>query len=173
MEIVEVIRRYFDSQRISQISKLSGIDRKTIRKYIKEVTAFGITRYDKEKLLSILPDIIPKLSGRPNKAQGILQPYREEISKLITGTDNKINPKTAFWESMAMPEVIQEKYVLGGKVSYSSFKRFICENKFVLYNDKTTCRLEYQPGEQVQIDYAEMGMLHDPLSKRNGQSMLS
>ena len=160
MEIVEVIRRYFDSQSISQISKLSGIDRKTIRKYIKEVTALGITGYDKEKILSILPGIIPKLSGRPTKAQCILQDYKEEISKLITGTDNKINPKTVF-------EVIQEKHELDGKVSYSSFKRFIRENKFVLYNDKTTCRLEYQPGEQVQIDYAKMGMLHDPLSKRN------
>ncbi len=93
MEIVEVIRRYFDSQSISQISKLSGIDRKTIRKYIKEVTALGITGYDKEKILSVLPDIIPKLSGRPTKAQSILQPYKEEIGKLITDTDNKINPK--------------------------------------------------------------------------------
>ena len=68
MEIVEVIRRYFDSQNISQISKLSGIDRKTIRKYIKEVIALGITGYDKEKILSVLPDIIPKLTGRPTKA---------------------------------------------------------------------------------------------------------
>ena len=160
MEIVEVIRRYFDSQSISQISKLSGIDRKTIRKYIKEVTDLGITSYDKEKILSILPDIIPKLSGRPTKAQSILQPYKEEIGKLITDTDNKIKPKTVF-------EVIQEKHELDGKVSYSSFKRFIRENKFALYNDKTTCRLEYQPGEQVQIDYAKMGMLHDPLLKRN------
>lgn len=160
MEIVEVIRRYFDSQNISQISKLSGIDRKTIRKYIKAVTGLGITSYDKEKILSVLPDIIPKLSGRPNKAQSILQPYKEEIGKLITDTDNKIKPKTVF-------EVIQEKHELDGKVSYSSFKRFIRENKFVLNNNKTTCRLEYQPGEQVQIDYSKMGMLYDPLLKRN------
>jgi len=48
---------------------------------------------------------------------------------------------------------------LEGKVSYSSFKRFARENKFVLYDNKTTCRLEYQPGEQIQIDYAKMGML--------------
>ena len=82
MEIVEVIRRYFDSQSISRISKLSGIDRKTIRKYIEEVTDLGITSYDKEKIISMLPDIIPKLSGRPTKAQSILQPYKEEIGKL-------------------------------------------------------------------------------------------
>ena len=160
MEILEVIRRYFDSQNISQISKLSGLDRKTIRKYINEVTALGITGYDKEKILSILPDIIPKLSGRPTKAQSVLEPYKEEILNLITSANNKIKPKTAF-------EVIQERHCLEGKVSYSSFKRFIRENKFVLYDNKTTCRLAYEPGEQIQIDYAKMGLLYDPILKRN------
>jgi transposase len=160
MEILDVIRRYFDSQNISQISKLSGIDRKTIRKYIQEILKCGITGYDKEKILLILPEIIPKISGRPTQAKSILQPYKEEIGKLITDTDNKIKPKTAF-------EVINEKHGLEGKVSYSSFKRFIRENKFVLYNNKTTCRLEYEQGEQIQIDYAKMGMLYDPILKRN------
>ena len=160
MEILEVIRRYFDFQNISQISQLSGIDRKTIRKYITEITARGITSFDKEKILSTLPEIVPKLSGRPNKAQGVLEPYKEEISRLIDDPDNKIKPKTAF-------EVIQEKHSLEGKVSYSSFKRFIRENKFVLNNNKTTCRLEYKPGEQIQIDYAKMGTLYDPLLKRS------
>jgi flagellar basal body-associated protein FliL len=47
MEILDIIRRYFDSQTISQISKLSGIDRKTIRKYIKEILKQGIG-YDKK-----------------------------------------------------------------------------------------------------------------------------
>ena len=160
MEILEIIRRYFDSQNISQISKLSGIDRKTIRKYIKEILKRGITSYDKEKILLILPEIIPKISGRPSKAQGIFQPYKEQIGKLLTDTENKIKPKTVF-------EVINEKHGLEGKVSYSSFKRFIRENKFVPYNNKTTCRLEYEPGEQIQIDYAKMGTLYDPILKKN------
>jgi len=160
MEILEILRRYFDSQNISHISKLSGIDRKTIRKYIKEIVKRGITSYDKEKILSILPEIIPKISGRPTVSQKILAPYKEEISDLITDTDNKIKPKTAF-------EVINEKHGLEGKVSYSSFKRFIRENKFDLYNDKTTCRLEVEPGGQIQIDYAKMGTLYDSVTKKN------
>ncbi|HUX60570.1 MAG TPA: IS21 family transposase [Ignavibacteriaceae bacterium] len=160
MEILDIIRRYFDSQTISQISSVSGIDRKTVRKYIKEIHNRGINFYDKEKILLILPEIIPRISGRPTGAQSILEPYKQEISNLITSADNKIKPKTAF-------EVINEKHGLQGKVSYSSFKRFVRENKFVLHNDKTTCRLDYQAGEQIQIDYAKMGMLYDPILKRN------
>ncbi len=160
MEILDIIRRYFDSQSISQISSISGLDRKTVRKYIKEIHNRGITFYDKEKILLILPEIIPKISGRPTGAKSILEPYKQEISNLIIAADNKIKPKTAF-------EVINEKHGLDGKVSYSSFKRFIRENKFVLYDNKTTCRLEYEPGEQIQIDYAKMGTLYDPLLKRN------
>jgi transposase len=160
MEILEVIRRYFDSRNITQISNQSGIDRKTIRKYIKEIIDRGITGYDKERILSVLPDIIPVLSGRPTKAQDLLEPYKEEIGELINNADNKIKPKTAF-------EVIGQRHFLEEKVSYSSFKRFVRENKFVLNNNKTTCRLDYEPGEQIQIDYAKMGMLYDSLVKRN------
>lgn len=155
MEVLDIIRRYFDSQSISQISSVSGIDRKTVRKYIKEIHNRGITFYDKEKIIPILPEIIPRISGRPTEAQS-----KQEILNLITSADNKIKPKTAF-------EVIKDRHALEAKVSYSSFKRFIRENKFVFHNDKTTCRLDYQAGEQIQIDYAKMGMLYDPILKRN------
>ncbi|MHB8579181.1 MAG: hypothetical protein ACYDA4_04885 [Ignavibacteriaceae bacterium] len=84
MEILDIIRRYFDSQTISQISSVSGIDRKTVRKYIKEIYNRGITFYDKEKILLILPEIIPRISGRPTGAQSILESYKQEVSDLIT-----------------------------------------------------------------------------------------
>lgn len=37
MEILEVIRRYFDNQSISQISEVTGFDRKTIRRYVNHI----------------------------------------------------------------------------------------------------------------------------------------
>ncbi|MGB8705510.1 MAG: IS21 family transposase [Gillisia sp.] len=160
MEILEVIRRYFDSQNISQISQLSGIDRKTIRKYIQEIQKEGITGYDREKILSVLPKIIPKISGRPSITRKNLDEYKQEIKELITNKENKIKAKTAF-------EVIVEKHGLEGKISYSSFKRFVRDNKFSIYNDKTTCRLEFEPAEQIQIDYGKMGLIYDPFTKKN------
>ena len=160
MEISEVLRRYFDSQSISSISIQSGLARKTIRKYVKEVLRRGIKCYDKEKIESILPEIIPTISGRPATRKYILESYKDEISELIIGKDYRLKPKSVF-------EVITERHGLKDKVSYSSFKRFIRENKFVMDIAQTTCRMEYEAGNQVQIDYAKMGTLYDPITKTN------
>jgi transposase len=160
MEITEIIRRYFDSQNLSSISVQSGLSRNTIRKYIKEIIRRGITSYDKERIESILPEIMPRISGRPVAKKFILEPFKEEISELITSKEYKLKPKSAF-------EVITEKHGLTGKVSYSSYKRFIHENKFVMDIAQVTCRMEYEAGNQVQIDYAKMGALYDPISKTN------
>ena len=157
MEILEVLRRYFAHQSISQISEATGFDRKTIRKYITEITSRGITSYDKEKIQPIIQESTPKLSGRPTAKQEILEPFAAEISALINDIDNPLKPKTAF-------ETINELHGLDGKVSYSSFKRFIRKNKLIMLKDKTTCRLEYDPGNQVQIDYAKVGTVNDPLT---------
>ena len=159
MELTEILRRYFDSQSLSSISLQSGLSRNTIRKYINEFSRRGITSYDKEKIDSILPDIMPAVSGRPSKSRDMLEPYKDEISELITSNEYKLKPKSAF-------EVIVEKHGLQGKVSYSSYKRFIRENKFEMNLTKLTCRMEYEPGGQVQIDYCKAGMLYDPVTKR-------
>lgn len=153
MEILEVMRRHFNHQSISQISEATGFDRKTIRKYINEITSRGITSYDKEKLLPILEEATPKLSGRPTTRQDILAPMLAEISALINHPSNYLKPKTAF-------EIIIERHNLEGKVSYSSFKRFIRKNKLTLFKDRTTCRLEVEAGSQIQIDYAKVGSIN-------------
>ncbi len=157
MEILEVMRRHFSNQSISQISEATGFDRKTIRKYIIEITSRGITSFDIEKLLPILEEATPKLSGRPTSRQDILAPLIAEISWLINNPSNHLKPKSAF-------EIISERHNLGDKVSYSSFKRFIRKKKLTLYKDRTTCRLEVEAGNQLQIDYAKVGSVNDPVT---------
>jgi transposase len=160
VEILEVLRRYFSGQNISQISETTGFDRKTVRKYVEEVKEKGIVEFDKEKILEIIGEITSKLSGRPQKSITTLKNYEGEISRLINDTDNPLKPKSAF-------EVITEQHELQGKVSYSSFKRFIASNRLIVLNGKTTCRMEYPAGEQVQIDYCKVGYVLDPLTNKN------
>lgn len=160
VEILEVLRRYFSGQNISQISEATGLDRKTVRKYIEGVKEKGITEFDRDKILEIIGEITSKLSGRPQKSITILQNYEERISQLINDIDNPLKPKTAF-------EIITEEYELQGKVSYSSFKRFISGNRQIVLNGKTTCRMEYPAGEQVQIDYCKAGYILDPVTNKN------
>jgi transposase len=158
MEILEIIRRYFDKQNISQISDVTGYDRKTIRRYINSVTEHGINSYDKEKILKVIDEIKPL--GRPKKTEGILDKYLDEISFLINNKENPLKAKSAY-------EVICQRHDLGGKASYSSYKRFIRKNKIVILKDKTTCRFESDPGEFLQIDYAKVGRIYDPKAGKN------
>ena len=159
VEILEVMRRYFEKQNISQISEVTGLDRKTVRRYIESVKQRGIIEYDREKIVEIIEEVIPKISGRPKTSHEQFQFYFDEIDSLINNQHNPLKPKTVF-------EVIVERHELNGKVSYSSFKRFINQNKLIILKDKTTCRMEYNPGEQVQIDYAKMGTLIDPITNK-------
>jgi transposase len=156
MDVTEILRRKQQGQNISAISKALGYDRKTIRKYINSLTVSSDNQ-------PVVPDTdtirlsIQQSPGRPKEKQDILKPYKQEIEDLISEPKNRLKPKSAF-------EVICLRHDLSAKVSYSSFKRFIRKNHLHKSQKNITCRFDYEPGSQVQIDYAKCGLIKDPLS---------
>ena len=162
MDIWEIIRRWHNRQSVSHIASALGYDRKTVRKYIEYAKAQGLSSDEplpaKEHIYKLFEKAIHK-QERCRPAQKILQPFFAEISQLIHHREHPLKPKIAF-------EVIVERHALHGKVSYSSFKRFVRHNNIVIFANKATCRMETPPGQEVQIDYAKMGLLYDPLSGR-------
>jgi transposase len=162
MDVYEIIRRWHGKQKISYISKVTGFDRKTVRRYIKAARMLGLNADkelpDKETVLSLLKDIVKdRIYTQP--AREILKPYHDEILKFIENTEYKLRPKIAF-------EVICQRHDLYGKVSYSSFKRFYSIHCQTGTSSKATCQIQTPPGRTVQIDYAKMGLLYDPIQKR-------
>lgn len=162
MEIWEILRRWHDDQPLSTIAVQLGCDRKTIRSYIRLACSLGATR---ETVLDRKDELLPQLHAAVEllhskaKKQALLAPYVGEILSLISDTENPLKPKTAF-------EVICERHDLQGKVSYSSFKRLARDRKMTVTHPRTTCRIEVPPGEQLQVDYARMGLLREPGSLR-------
>ncbi len=167
MEIWEVIRRWCDKQTISEISKVLGYDRKTIRGYIKQAQEKGISRDsplpDREQFAQILGAPDPATGrvsrGRAAQAQALLHPFLQEIIGLVTDKENPVKPKSAF-------NIISSRHNLAGAVSYTSFKRFVREHQIAINPKQSTCRIEVAPGSEVQIDYATMGYTHDPHTQR-------
>ena len=154
MDILEVARRYFNQESIRSISRQTGFDRKTIQKYIGEIEKRDISQYDKKSIVTVVTEATTPMTGRPNKSSEILTNYISEIKKHI---EAGLKLKTIY-------EVLIEQHEL--KISYSSFKRFTRKNKLRIIKNGTTCRLEKHPGEELQVDYAKMGMLYDPLHKK-------
>ena len=158
MDIWEIVRRWHNRQKISHIAATLNYDRKTVRNYISLAKGKGITldksMPSKDEFVSLMQDEIAQIR-RTAKAQELLKPHLEELKQLINDKYCSLKPKIAF-------QVICEKYHLTEKVSYTTFKRFAKAHKLSLSPQKTTCRIEVEPGEEIQIDYAKMGLLHDP-----------
>lgn len=163
MDIWEIIRRWHDKQSISHIARSLGYDRKTVRTFIQLAQKNGIQLNSplppKEQFQQLfLKDV--SFVHRAHPAQELLQPFLLEISELVNHKHLPLKPKIAF-------EVICQKHDLTGKVSYSSFKRFVRKNSLAISPQKATCRIEVEAGQEIQIDYAKVGILYDPLTGKN------
>jgi len=158
MDLWEIIRRWHDRQSISQIARALNYDRKTVRSCKCLALSLGLS-LDKplpprEEVLQMLQSMDHRVGRIPN-VQAVLLPYLDEIVSLINDPDLALKPKTVF-------EVICERHDLTGKVSYTSYKRFIRIHKLTIFPGRSTCRMEVEAGNEVQIDYARICMLFDP-----------
>lgn len=162
MEIKEILRRIQSGQSINFISKQTGRDRKTIRKYLNLIKQEGI---EPSEIKTNDSELVEKITGivestkRISYKQEVFSEYREEIEDLINNPKHRLKIKSAF-------EVISKRHNLEGKTSYSSFKRYLREAHISYKNIKVTCRIETPPGNQIQVDYGKVGMLYDPSLKR-------
>lgn len=156
MDITEILRRAQQGQTISSISKLLGYDRKTIRKYLQAISANPDE--DPSEIIRRLSQ--PEVMGRPKDKQDILTPLKDEITELMNNPINKLKAKSAF-------EVICQRHELSGSLSYSSFKRFIkCHHIRKSDRSQSTCRIEYEPASEIQIDYCKAGLAFDPITQK-------
>lgn len=162
MDIWEIIRRWHTGQRIREIARSLGYDRNTVRRYTRLAASAGLSQQEplppREQVLSLL---LTTNTGRQraSQAQTVFLPYLDEIGQLVNDPHLALKPKSAFF-------VICERHDLSDKVSYTSFKRFVASHRAQIDPLVPTCRLETAPGAEVQIDYANVGLLFDPATSR-------
>lgn len=157
-DMYDIYRRWHGGQSISAIAKSTAIDRKTVRKYINRVLKAGLTRQNalvaRENFFATAGGILPTLR-RSRNTRCLLEPYTEELRRLINDHDEPVKPKTAYL-------IISQKYELS--VSYETFKIFAREHRLRPGSQKAIMRIEADPGIETQLDYGKVGMITDPLS---------
>ena len=154
MELSDIIRRIKDGQSISEISRATGRDRKTIRKYISIIKQEDIG--EGETLpVDILLSITEK-TRKPSEKQDLFEPYIDEIKDFLINKQNRLKIKSVY-------EVIIRKHDIKEGTSLSSFKRFLRTHN-LRKELGVTCRIEQKPGHEIQIDYGEVGKMLNPLT---------
>lgn len=136
------------------IARRLGLDRGTVNRYAEAIDALAIPPdtplAEVRSRLSVLGSVNAK--GKP--ARAVLEPLEEEIRSLLAGDRTKgalpMKAKTAWL-------VIQERHGLGERPSYESFKRFVRDRRLDRKASKATVRIEVEPGDEIQVDYAKMG----------------
>ena len=161
-ELYQIIKRWHQGHSLSNISRNTGKDRKTIRNYIQKAETNGIIQNDplpdRQKLISILAPLIEKRDVK-HPARKILSQHKDEIISLIQDKEHSVKAKTAY-------EIIQERY--GISVSYESFKLFARDLNLKQYSKSVGYPLPLtDPGEVIEIDYGQVGRHHDGEKNRN------
>jgi len=156
-EIKEVLRLWLRGEGYRGIDRLSGVDRKTVRRYVEAAVAAGLTPDGGEEQLT---DVVIGLvceQVRPARPAGhgagweSLVPHEAEI-KAWLAKDLKL---------VKVQDLLARKGIV---VAYRTLNRFATQ-RCGFGEAKTTVRVnDGEPGAELQVDFGRMGLVPDPAS---------
>jgi transposase len=160
-EVREVLRLWLRGEGVRPSERLSGVDRKTIRRYVEAAVALGLQRDGRETQLtdeflgSVVEAVRPHRSDGHGAAWRLLAVHHQRIKGWLDDdlTAVKVLELLAR-EGIVVPERTMHRYALEE-----------CDHG---RRPKTTVRVaDGAPGDELQVDFGRMGLLFDPNTERN------
>ncbi len=154
IEIVDVLRRQVAGDNISAIARATGMDRKTVRKYIRSAEEKGLAKESDVTIEDVAYAIFREIhdgdhGGDGNARDTILLPHKETIADWLQGDD------------LTLAKVHMKLLRTGVETSYSSLYRFTQEHIGMPGNHGTVRMAETEPGEVAEVDFGRLGYLFD------------
>jgi len=160
-DILDILRRARAKDSIRRITRATGMDRNTIRSYLRIAATHGFTDIvPDDELAEIASAVIREVHGcdAKNSESGAcapLLPHRELLSGWLDT------------EKLTLKKVHIKLGRMGVAVTYSTLYRYARE-ELGFGGQKVTVRMaETEPGEVAQTDFGKMGLVFDPESGRN------
>jgi transposase len=154
-EIKEVLRLWLRGEGYRGIDRLSGVDRKTVRRYVEAAVAAGLTPDGGEAQLTDVVIGVVCEKVRPARPAGhgagweSLLPHEAEIKAWI---DKGL-------KLVKVQDLLARQGVL---VAYRTLNRFATQ-RCGFGAAKTTVRVnDGEPGSELQVDFGRMGLIADP-----------
>lgn len=146
IELDELLYRWQQGHSISRLSRTLGQSRQTVRKYLLQAEALGLTRSgDEAERTRVLAAMRAGKTSQdqPSPSEQLLEPHREQLREWLAEPDMTVKQ---IWR------LLRER---GMKLSYPSVKRFVRNHLEAAASLRVAVRLETPPGQQAQVDFGK------------------
>lgn len=159
IEVREVLRAWLSGAGLRVVAERAGVDRKSARRYVEAAQAAGLARDGGVEQLTdgligeVVERVRPARSGGRGATWQALEAQHEQVTEWV---------KTGL--SVVKIGVKLER--TGVQVPYRTLHRF-CVQRCGFGRTATTTRVaDGEPGAEVQIDFARMGLVNDAVAGR-------
>jgi transposase len=155
----EVLRRWLAGDGIRPIARATGLDRKTVSKYVNIALGLGLQRgapWPEEKVVAAFINEAkhPRPPMKPGGTEAVLLQRRVQIQEWLD-------------QDLLLSKVHELLARDGAPVPYSSLHRFA--QKWCDFGKRTSItvrKLEGKPGEFAEVDFGRLGYLQDLASNK-------
>jgi len=150
----EVLRRWLAGNGVRPIARATGLDRKTVRKFVNVALALGLKQGDPwPEGKGIAAFVSATLHSRPPVPPGVAEKVLLERRDLI---------QEWIGQGLLLTKIHELLIREGTQVAYGSLYRFA--RKWCDFGKKTSVtvrKLDGKPGEYAEVDFGRLGYLQD------------
>jgi transposase len=159
IEIREILRLWLAGLGLREVARLSGTDRKTVRRYVDRARACGLDRdgdvgqLSDELLAAVIAGVRPTRPNGKSQAWETVAAQHEQIKAWLK-------------QGLTLTKVHTLLGRRGVVVSYRTLHRY-ATTELGFGQRKTTVRVaDCEPGAEVQVDFGRLGMLTEVVDGR-------
>jgi transposase len=159
IEIVEMLRLWLQGLGLREVARLSGTDRKTVRRYVDRARACGLDRDGGDCQLTdeLIAAVIAEV--RPHRPTG-----KSPAWESIAAEHEQI--KTWLKDGLTLTKIHTLLGRRGVVVSYRTLNRYATTELDFGRRQGTVPVADCEPGAEVQVDFGRLGMLTDAIDGR-------
>jgi transposase len=160
IEVREVLRRWVLGEGQRSIARNTGVDRKTVRRYVEAATAAGVAANGDVAQLDDAVVGVVCLAVRPDRPRGhgaaweALEPHAELIKGWVA-------------DGLTVVKIGDLLRRRGVAVPHRTLHRFAVERCGYGKRRDTVRVADGEPGAELQVDFGRMGLVPDPAAGRS------
>ncbi|ARR77235.1 hypothetical protein MOTT12_01571 [Mycobacterium intracellulare subsp. yongonense] len=154
IEVKEMLRLWLDGRGYREVARLSGTDRKTVRRYVDRARACGLDRdgdacqLTDELLAAVIAEVRPSRPNGKSQTWEIIDTQREQVQAWLK-------------QDLTLTKVHTLLGRRGVVVSYRTLHRYATTELGFGQRRATVPVADCEPGSELQVDFGRLGLLTD------------